>query len=109
MLHCRHVSSDTAGPRAFHRAEYPDVANDGWFYVRHEGQVRGRFRSLAQATKRYQEIKQTLDIAPLAPPPPVSVAEAWGRELEARSNKSLFWTDDDFARVDRKTRGRPKH
>jgi hypothetical protein len=87
----------------------PDVPGDGYYYVRHRGVIQGRFRSLAQALKCYQKIKQTLDIAPPPPPAPVSVAEAWSRELESKSNKSLFWTDDDFARVDRKTRGRPKH
>jgi hypothetical protein len=87
----------------------PNVPNDSYYYVLHGGSIQGRYRSLAQALKRYQAIKQSLNIEPPAPAAPVSAAEAWGRELESRSNKSLFWTDDDFARVQRKTQGRPKH
>ena len=87
----------------------PNVPNDGYYYVLLDGNIQGRYRSLPQALKRYQEIKKTLNIGPPAPAPRVSAAEAWGRELDSISNKSLLWSDDDFARVDRKTRGRPKH
>jgi hypothetical protein len=87
----------------------PDVPGDGKYYVRFKGAIQGRFRSLAQAQKRYQAIKQTLDIAPAPPAAPISAAEAWSRELDSQSNKSLLWSAEDFARVDRKTRGRPKH
>jgi hypothetical protein len=87
----------------------PSVPDDGFYYVLHKGVQVGRFRSLAQAQKCYQQIKQSLNITPPPPAAPVSVAEAWSREMETQSNKSLFWTDDDFARVNRKTQGRPKH
>lgn len=87
----------------------PDVPGDGKYYVRHKGTIEGGFRSLAQAQKRYQEIKQTLNIVPPPSASPISAAEAWSRELDSQSNKSLLWSDEDFARVDRKTRGRPKH
>jgi hypothetical protein len=69
----------------------------------------GRFRTLAQAQECNREIKDSLNIAPPPPRAPVSGAEAWARKLSSQSNRSLFWTDDDFTRVSRKTQGRPKH
>lgn len=87
----------------------PDVPNDSNYYVRHKGKTVGRFRALAQAQKCYQKIKQSLRIEPPPPAGTLSVADVMRRELDSQSNKSLLWSDDDFARVDRKTRGRPKH
>jgi len=81
---------------------------DGWFYVIHDGATVGRFRSLSQAQKAYKGIKDTLDLAPVEAPPP-NFADIRRREMDAMSNKSILWTDEDFNRVDRKTKGRPKH
>lgn len=85
------------------------VPSDGFYYVIQNGVQRGRYRSLPQAQKRYSEIKKTLDIKPPPERKPVSSTEAWERELAAQSNKSLLWDNEDFARVERKTQGRPKH
>jgi hypothetical protein len=84
-----------------------NVPGDGFYYVRHRGEQRGRFRTLAQATRLYNEIKATLKVE-TAPPAPLSVAEIRRREMDTRSNKSLIWDEEDFKRVDRKTSGKPK-
>jgi hypothetical protein len=85
------------------------VPSDGFYYVIQNGVQQGRYRSLAQAQKRYTEIKKTLDIKQPPERKPVSSTEAWERELASQSNKSLLWDNEDFARVERKTQGRPKH
>jgi hypothetical protein len=73
-----------------------------------EGEGKGRFRSLKQATKAYEAIKATLNLAPAPRVPAPPLAEILQREMETRSNKSLIWGQEDFIRVDRKTsrRGR---
>jgi len=54
------------------------------------------------------KIKATLNLQSVAPSPAPSAAEILRREMEARSNKSLIWGEEDFVRVDRRTsrRGR---
>lgn len=87
----------------------PSVPADGYYYVILRGEQRGRFRSLAQATRLYAQLKAEMGYqAPPAAPSP-SADELHRRHMDAQSNKSLLWTDEDYARVDRKTRGRPKH
>jgi hypothetical protein len=83
----------------------PEVPDDGSYYVLFRGDVVGRFRSLKQATARYQELRSRLNLKPREVPK-LTVEELRQRELETVSNKRLLWTDEDFARVDRKTRGR---
>lgn len=83
----------------------PSVPADGRYYVLFEGEVVGRFRSLAKALERYREIKKDLDLPNVAQSP-LSPEELRRREMEAMSNKRLLWTDEDFARVERKTRGK---
>lgn len=87
----------------------PNVPNDGFYYVLHAGETSGRFRSLAQATKHYLKIKETLNISLPPVPERLSMDQMMQRDLDSKSNKALFWSEDDFTRVDRKTRGRPKH
>jgi hypothetical protein len=87
----------------------PNVPSDGCYYVLLNGREQGRFRSLAQALKAYTRLKTEIGYKPPTPPPPASPEEIRRREMDAQSNKSLLWTEEDFARVDRKTRGRPKH
>lgn len=86
------------------------VPADGFFYVLHRGASEGRFRTLAQARRCYLKIKESL--APLPSSSPAarpSFGELRRREMEAQSNKALIWADEDFARVARKTQGRPRH
>ncbi len=85
-----------------------NVPADGAYYVLLNGKPKGRYRSLKLAMKRYEELKATLNIAPRPSPPPPPLEEVLRRELETRSNKSLIWDQQDFARVDKMTsrRGR---
>jgi hypothetical protein len=85
------------------------VPNDGRYYVIHNGAKVGGFRSLAQATKRYMEIKATLDLPARGDTGGLSIDEVRRLDMERMSNKALIWSPEDFARVDRKTRARPKH
>jgi len=87
--------------------ETENVPADGYYYVLHRGAHQGRFRSLAQATRRYNELKAALRIE-VAPPPPPTFEEIRRREMESMSNKSLIWDEEDFKRVERKTTGKPK-
>ena len=87
----------------------PDVPNDGRYYVLLSGTIKGRFRSLQQALRCYQTVRKSLNLPPPSPVEPPGPEEVWRRDMDSMSNKSLLWNDEDFARVDRKTRGRPKH
>ena len=82
-----------------------EVPNDGCYYVLLRGAVTGRFRSLTKAQAAYKAIKATLPLEVTEVPKP-TIAEIKQRELETMSNKQLLWTDEDFARVERMTRGK---
>ena len=81
------------------------MPNDGHYYVLFNGEVAGRFKVLKPATTLYQELKGSLNLQPTQVPK-ISVEELKLRELETVSNKRLLWSDEDFARVDRMTRGK---
>ena len=83
----------------------PRVANDGHYYVILRGQIIGRFRSLAKAQAKFGDLKKTLHLKPTKSPPP-SPTDMLQREMETMSNKELIWTEEDFIRVERKTRGK---
>ena len=83
----------------------PEVPDDGYYYVLFQGEIAGRFRSLKQATSRYQELRKQLNLKPREVPK-LTVEELRQRELDTVSNKRLLWTEEDFTRVDRKTRGK---
>jgi hypothetical protein len=86
-----------------------NVPDDGYYYVVLRGSLEGRFRSLGQAKSLYAHLKAEIGYQPPAPPEPASPEEIQQRRMGAQSNKTLLWTAEDFARVERKTRGRPKH
>lgn len=86
-----------------------NVPADGYYYVVLRGSVKGRFRSLGQAKHFYARLKAEVGYEPPPQPEPASPEEMQHRRMAAQSNKTLLWTAEDFARVDRKTRGRPKH
>jgi hypothetical protein len=83
----------------------PTVPNDGCYYVLRKGEVVGRFKSLRAAQAFYAEQKKGLNLQPVKPPP-VSIDELRHHEAATMSNKRLLWTEEDFTRVDRKTRGK---
>ncbi len=85
------------------------VPGDGYYYVLLNGVERGRFKSLSQATNLYARLKTEVGFQPPPKPKPLTPEQIRQREMDAQSNKSLLWTAEDFERVDRKTRGRPKH
>ncbi len=81
--------------------------DDGYYYVRLRGEVMGRFKAKSRALAKYAEIKATLPIE--RTPARIDAAGILRREMAAVSNKELLWTREDFARVERMTRGRPRH
>lgn len=85
------------------------VPDDGYYHVLHKGARVGRYRSLAKATERYRTIKDSLGIKPPPPPEPISLEEMIRSDMHAKPNKMLLWSEEDFRRLDRMTRGRPKH
>src|SRR5258707_2813787 len=83
----------------------PTVPTDGRYYVLFQGQVIGRFRTLAKAQALFAERRKTLNIQPVHATPP-SPAELRERELDTVSNKRLLWSDEDFNRISKKTQGK---
>jgi hypothetical protein len=81
------------------------VPNDRYYYVLFQGQVVGRFRTLAKATAVFAEKRKALNIQSVEAPPP-SPQEVRQRELDTMSNKRLLWTDEDFIRISKKTQGK---
>ena len=84
------------------------VPGDGYFYVVHNGEIEGRFRSLAQARKLYKTIREAVGIEKPKPRKALSAEELYRLATNAQSNKSLLWNAEDFSRVDRMTKGKPK-
>lgn len=83
------------------------VPNDGCYYVLFNGEQVARYRTRRGALARYSKIKATLPIE--RHQSKVTLDEIREREMGAMSNKELIWGDEDFARVERMTRRRPKH
>lgn len=81
------------------------MPDDGYYYVILKGEVAGRFKSLNKAVARYNELKETLDLKPIEVPE-LPAEELWQRDMENMSNKRLIWTEEDFVRVERRTRGK---
>lgn len=85
------------------------VPDDGHYYVLFKGQTIGRARSLKKARAIYEGARKSLDLGPLPganASAKASVDELRRREMESMSNKALIWTEEDLARVERKTRGK---
>jgi hypothetical protein len=81
------------------------VPDDGYYYVLLRGEVAGRFRALNKAAACFRELKRTLGYKP-PEAENLPVEEIRRREMETMSNKALIWTEEDFARVQRKTLGK---
>ncbi len=81
------------------------VPSDGYYYVRFKGEIVGRHRTLKAAQRQFSELKAGI----VTKQPQVhkpSVAEVQLQIMSRMSNKELFWTEEDFVRVDRRTRGK---
>lgn len=81
------------------------VPDDGYYYVVLRGAIEGRFKSLNKAVFRFRELKRTLDYKPVEATT-LTVEELRRHDMETLSNKALIWTEEDFARVQRKTQGK---
>jgi len=85
-----------------------NVPDDGRFHLVVDGKVAESFRSEKQAQQRYQELRQAyLSEHPIEKVKP-NFNEMMQRELETLTNKELLWTDEDHARIDRKTKRHPR-
>lgn len=77
------------------------------YHVIFEGHVIAKYRSLSHARRHFERIKATLNI-PSQPHMPLDKQQIGDKLLETVSNKQLLWDAEDFARVQRKTQGKPK-
>lgn len=85
-----------------------NVPDDGRFHLLVNGKIIGSFRSEKQAQGCYQELRHAYVSEHTIEKVKANFNEVMQRELETLTNKELLWTDEDYARIDRKTKKHPR-